>query len=328
MFLPLRGFPGAGLAIATTLGVFVVAGACAAFLARWRERTEAELRDSRDRFRMLANSAPALIWMADASGRCTYFNDAWLEFTGLTPDQALAAGWLASVHEDDRERCALRYRTALAERQPLSLDYRRRRWDGSYRTVFDRSQARFDEQGTFLGMIGSCVDITEQRQALDRSDRALAHAEQANRAKDAFLAVVSHELRTPLSPISAWGRMLQGGNLDATQTSRAVEVIVRSAHAGTAGRGPARRVAHRRGQAAPEGCGRSRSRPSSDASERCARRPTRRGFASAYIDSVAPMVADPDRLQRVLWNLSRRRQVRRTAARGGLERELARGSRW
>src|SRR5690606_9121640 len=189
--------------------------------------SERELLESHERFRMLANSAPVLIWVSDAAGRRTFFNDSWLSFTGR--DGAPPGdGWLDDVHPEDRERCRQAIAGAVARRAPFEVEYRLRRNDGVYRSVVERGVPRVRED-EFDGHVGSCVDITEQHRARERVEAALAQAEQANRAKDAFLATVSHELRTPLSPILAWARMLRDRKLDEAQRERALEVIERNA---------------------------------------------------------------------------------------------------
>ncbi|WP_175628225.1 PAS domain-containing sensor histidine kinase [Thioalkalivibrio denitrificans] len=126
---------------------------------------ENALRESESRFRMLANSAPAMIWMCDAQGQCTYFNDQWCNFTGRGYEEHLGDGWQKSVHPKDRPRCLAAFHQALRARRPLSVEYRLHRWDGTYRWIHDDATPRTDSDGTFLGFIGSCTDITDAKEA-------------------------------------------------------------------------------------------------------------------------------------------------------------------
>lgn len=119
------------------------------------------LRESENRFRTLANSAPVLIWMSGLDKLCNWFNTVWLEFTGRSMEQELGNGWAEGVHPEDFQRCLNTYVTAFDARQKFIMDYRLRRHDGEYRWLTDHGIPRFDEQGTFLGYIGSCFDVTK-----------------------------------------------------------------------------------------------------------------------------------------------------------------------
>ncbi|MGA8655048.1 MAG: PAS domain S-box protein [Chthoniobacterales bacterium] len=126
------------------------------------------LRESEARFRTMANTAPVMIWMAGTDKLCTFFNKGWLEFTGRTLEQELGNGWAEGVHCEDFDRFFEVYVSSFDARQPFTIEYRLRRNDGEYRWVLDSEAPRFASDGTFLGYIGSCVDITERKQAQDR----------------------------------------------------------------------------------------------------------------------------------------------------------------
>jgi PAS domain S-box-containing protein len=125
---------------------------------------EAALRESEERFRTLADHAPALIWMAGPDKLCTHFNQAWRDFTGRTIEQELGNGWAEVVHPDDLAQCWGIYSGSFDERKAFSMEYRLRRHDGEYRWLLDHGIPRFAANGTFLGYIGSCIDITERKQ--------------------------------------------------------------------------------------------------------------------------------------------------------------------
>ena len=123
------------------------------------------LRQSEERFRMMADCAPVLIWISGANKRSTYFNKPWLEFTGHTLEQELDNGWIEGVHPDDLARCLEVFTKAFEAQEPFAMDYRLRRHDGAYRWITDQAVPRFDRLGCFLGYIGSAIDITERKQA-------------------------------------------------------------------------------------------------------------------------------------------------------------------
>ncbi len=142
---------------------------------RVRKLAEAQLRESEERFRRLADTIPALVWMSDTTGGCTYFNRRWLEFTGRPMEQELGVGWYDNVHPDDVPRVRAIDAGALAEHGSFSLEYRLARHDGVYRWVLDEGLPRFTPAGEFAGHIGACIDIDDRRRAEDRQ-RFLAEA--------------------------------------------------------------------------------------------------------------------------------------------------------
>jgi len=138
----------------------------------------AALRDSERRFRELADTAPVMVWMADPENNGTYFNRPWLEFTGRALDQELGAGWVETIHPDDLERAVAWCGDHVARREPFRMEFRMRRHDGAYRWVLDHGTPRLGDDGEFLGYIGSCVDITDRKEA----EQALRLSEQRYRS--------------------------------------------------------------------------------------------------------------------------------------------------
>jgi PAS domain S-box-containing protein len=123
-------------------------------------------RESEDRFRLLADTAPLMIWMSEPDGRRTYFNRRWLDMTGRHLDEDLADGWVDSVNPDDRKAAYEAYRQAVAERRSFTIDYRLRRQDGEDRWILDHGVPRIGEDGAFVGYVGSVIDITALNTAL------------------------------------------------------------------------------------------------------------------------------------------------------------------
>jgi PAS domain S-box-containing protein len=146
----------------------------AATLARRLEISEAGLRESEKRFRIVADAAPVLIWMSGVDKLCTFFNKPWLEFTGRSLEQEIGNGWAEGVHPDDLQKCLDVYTESFDARKPFVMQYRLRRYDGEYRWVSDQGVARYDPNGKFAGYIGSCVDVTD----LIKKDEALREFEE------------------------------------------------------------------------------------------------------------------------------------------------------
>ncbi|MEP7340027.1 MAG: PAS domain S-box protein [Acidobacteriota bacterium] len=128
-----------------------------------RRRGEERRREAEARFRMLADTAPVLIWMSGLDKHCDFFNQGWLDFTGRTMEQELGNGWTEGIHPDDFDHCLAVYTTSFDARREFEMEYRLRRFDGEYRWLVDRGIPRFDPDGSFAGYIGSCLDITERK---------------------------------------------------------------------------------------------------------------------------------------------------------------------
>ena len=164
-------------------------------------RTTRLLEESEGRYRRMADDAPVLLWEAGTDGLCTYMNMPWLEFTGRTLEQELGNGWAENIHPDDYQRCMDTYLEAFHARRNLKLELRLRRADGDYRWIECHGVSRLMPDGTFLGFIGSCLDITGHKRAEASILQNLARAEELTRLKSRFVSMASHELRTPLANI-------------------------------------------------------------------------------------------------------------------------------
>lgn len=154
-------------------------------LTQVAQQKEAALRESEERFRIMADSAPVSIWVDDANQQSVFCNQTWLTFAGLSRDQATGEGWMQAVHPDDRLRLANTYTEAFNAQVPYSTEYRFRRADGEYRWMLGTGVPRFLPDGAFAGFVGSCVDITD-RKAAERDALLLQSVTQAIVASSDF----------------------------------------------------------------------------------------------------------------------------------------------
>ena len=169
-----------------------------------RSRAETAMEESEGRFRLAADAAPVMMWMAGLDAGCTYFNRGWLEFTGRRVEEEVGDGWAEGVHPDDRAACQASYLQAFNAREPFTLEYRLRRFDGDYRWLLDHGVPRFS-RGGFTGYIGTCLDVTEirasqQEARLQREE--LAHALRVATMGE-MAASLAHEINQPLAAIVA-----------------------------------------------------------------------------------------------------------------------------
>lgn len=185
-----------------------------------RKWAEEVLRESEARFRLMADTAPVLIWMSGVDKKCNYFNKSWLDFTGRSMEQEMGDGWAEGVHPEDLSRCLETYITAFDARRPFEMEYRLRRHDGEYRWILDSGSPRFTSANQFAGYIGSCIDINARKEG----EEAL---QLADRRKDEFLAMLAHELRNPLAPIAGVVNVLQRSDVSAPRKEEAYDIITR-----------------------------------------------------------------------------------------------------
>lgn len=167
-----------------------------------RRLAEAALRESESRFRTTVNNAPIIIWVADVNDGqayqgCNFFNRRWHDFTGHAQEEMLVCDWIIHVHPDDAGRCVCVYNEAIGQMRSFKLEYRLRRKDGIYRWMLDSGVPLFTEDGDFSGYIGTCIDITEQKQF----EKVRAEIERTGRHNIAgeMASGLAHELSQPLT---------------------------------------------------------------------------------------------------------------------------------
>lgn len=224
-----------------------------------RKQAEAAIRESEERFRVLADTVPVLIWMSGLDKRVSYFNARWLEYTGRTMEQERGDWWGEGIHPDDRNRCWKTYSEAFDRREPFELEYRLRKADGRYGWLHERGAPRFLPGGTFAGYHGACIDITARKLAEENLQRTRFAMDQAvdavywidpnarilyaNEAacamlgytEDEFLRMTVHELNPDFPPEvwpKFWGeirtkKVLSFETLHLTKGGRRIPVDIR-----------------------------------------------------------------------------------------------------
>jgi PAS domain S-box-containing protein len=161
------------------------------------QRAEEALRESEERFRTMANSAPVAIWVNGADGGCQFVNHSYLEFFGKADEDVLGFGWTPSAHPDDEAAYVAAYLEAVRQRATFNAEARFARADGEYRWLHSTGEPRFDASGEYLGHIGISRDITERKRA-EQHQRLLID-ELSHRAKN-LLAIVQGVARQSFRP--------------------------------------------------------------------------------------------------------------------------------
>lgn len=139
-------------------------------------------KEGEKRFRTVADTAPVMIWMSDIEKKFTYVNKVWLDFTGKSLENELGHAWEEGIHPEDREKSKAIYETAFERRVDFYAEYRLRGADEKYHWVFVRGIPQFSPSDKkFIGYVGSCVDITERREADLKKEEYIAEIEHMNK---------------------------------------------------------------------------------------------------------------------------------------------------
>jgi PAS domain S-box-containing protein len=139
-----------------------------------RKEIMERLQESESRFRLMADNAPVMMWLADINKQYHFFNQTWLKFRGRSLEQEEGAGWLEGVHPEDRERCVKIYTEAINDQKPFNMEYRLLRHDGQYRWITDSGCPVKSSDGKFMGYVGSCMDIQELKEAREQLNSGIS----------------------------------------------------------------------------------------------------------------------------------------------------------
>jgi PAS domain S-box-containing protein len=188
-----------------------------------------QLHEQEKKFRDAVETMPALAFVADPKGNRTFLNRGWLEYTGLSSEQASGSGWEKAVHPDDLKRVTERWRASQTTGQPLDYEERLRRGsDGVYRWFQTRAQPLRDNRGKILKWCAVANDIEDRKHAEQlRAD--LTHASRVSTMGE-LVASISHELAQPLQVTTAHAKAslkwLQRDPPDLTEVRKGTERVV------------------------------------------------------------------------------------------------------
>jgi PAS domain S-box-containing protein len=136
-------------------------------------------KETEDRTRLIIDTVPAQLWTESPAGVVDFVNRRWVEYTGMTLEQAVGWGWTGMVHPDDIERVLSKWRTLISEGKPREIESRLRRSDGVYRWFLSRVCPLVDRSGHILGWYGSDTDIHDRKEAEEKLRQSEAHLQEA-----------------------------------------------------------------------------------------------------------------------------------------------------
>lgn len=131
------------------------------------KEAEQRLGESEERFRLMSEAAPAMIWVSDQQGRCLHVNRMLREFWNIDEEKISEFDWTSMLHPEDVEEVRRKVQIAREMESPLTIQARFRNAGGEYRIIKTQTQPRFSSRGEFLGFVGINIDLTNEIQAFE-----------------------------------------------------------------------------------------------------------------------------------------------------------------
>jgi PAS domain S-box-containing protein len=186
-----------------------------------RKRAEDAHREHERSLEQMAAAFPQLVWMANADGGVFWYNQQWFEFTGTTLEEMEGWGWGTAHDPIVLPQVVEKWTHSVKTGDPFEMEFPLRGKDGKFQWFLNRATPMRDADGNIIRWFGTSTNIHEMRNILIRS-------EEANRAKDEFLAMLSHELRAPLNLMAGWSQILKATDYDEANVRKAIDVIFRN----------------------------------------------------------------------------------------------------
>jgi PAS domain S-box-containing protein len=206
------------------------------------KNAEQALRESEKRFRIVADTAPVMIWMADRDRKCIFLNKCWSDFTGIPINEGLRVGWTKVVHPDDLPGTSEKFIKAYETQSVYTQELRLRNSKGEYIWIMDHAVPRYSTEGFFMGYIGSSINIHEQKNAKQELENrvrertlelknANEELRKTNKELEQFAYVSSHDLQEPLRKIQTFSELLSNKLNESQKAEQTyIEKIRNSAH--------------------------------------------------------------------------------------------------
>lgn len=175
------------------------------------ERTK-ELLTSREHFKFLASSLPAIVWTALPNGDYDYFNQQWYDYTGLTYEESIGNRWQSVINPEDIDHTLAEWNKSLETGVPFKAEDRKLSAKGDYHWYVAHALPFRDSDQKIIGWCGVCTDIEDQKSDMEK--------------KDEFISMASHELKTPVTSLRAYTQILMM-NLEGGESTGALTMLTK-----------------------------------------------------------------------------------------------------
>ncbi len=184
---------------------------------------EHRLIESEARFTDMANSAPLMVWATEADGTLSFVNQRWLNYTGVRMEGSRGLHWMDPVHPGDRVRFQHLLLASETPPEGFRFEMRMKNADGDYRWVLNHGIPRHQPDGPFVGWVGTCVDVTDMKEAADEREQLISGLQ-------VFAQNVAHDLKNPLQLAMGFAALMRDNYSEASDEEKLhwLDVIVES----------------------------------------------------------------------------------------------------
>jgi PAS domain S-box-containing protein len=186
---------------------------------------QTQLVEREQKFRLLADSMPQIVWTANPEGELNYFNQAVFDYTGYSQTEIIEKGWLSIVHQEDWEENMRKWVESISTETDFIMEHRFRKNDGSYRWQLSRAIPQRDKEGKITMWVGTSTDIQDQKmfsnelekQVQQRTKELFAKnedLEKMNKELQSFAYISSHDLQEPLRKIQTFATQINDGEIN------------------------------------------------------------------------------------------------------------------
>jgi PAS domain S-box-containing protein len=194
---------------------------------RYLRLTELEIESLR-RYRNLADAIPHIVWRAKGDGTLDYFNQGWVEYTGLSLEQSFGNGWQSKIQEEDLKKFLRVWMTSMNEGKSFQLECRIRNQEGKSRWFWVKAVSEMNQAGQVVAWIGTCTDIHDRKMTEMRLIEAEREANAASVSKTSFLANMSHEIRTPMNAILGFTELMLDPDQSPEERIECIQTVQRN----------------------------------------------------------------------------------------------------
>lgn len=191
-----------------------------------RKQAEEALKESEERFRIMADAAPYVVWSLNPDASIRYVNKFGLEFIGNGALNFMEGNWEQYIHPDDLAPSKHQFLEAFQHKEVISFENRFLRHDGEYRWILTQGAPSYYPDGRLFGYVGSCIDISDWKEAEKALEAKNAQLLRINNDLDNFIYTASHDLKAPIHNIEGLVNVLQNNLVSESLNNPKVKLVM------------------------------------------------------------------------------------------------------